>query len=161
MSKHIPLSQGRFAIVDDEDYEMLSSIGKWSLNAGYAARTQRSKETDGKQKFISMHRLILNAPKEYIVDHINGNKLDNRKSNLRLCTDSQNLKNQGKRKANTSGYKGVFWHIRQNRWIAKLYSNKKCIYLGMYDCPIEAAKAYNAGALKHHGEFANLNQIPE
>ena len=157
MSKQIQLSQGKVAIVDDGDFEMLSKMGKWNFRSGYAGKATKS--SDGKYKYLSMHRLIMDAPKGFVVDHINGDGLDNRKCNLRICTDSENLKNQGKRKANTSGYKGVFWHTRMNKWIAKLYSNKKCIHLGYFGCPIEAAKAYNVGALKHHGAFANINQI--
>ena len=161
MPKHIPLSQGRFSIVDDEDYEMLLNLSKWIFCAGYAASLEKTNQPKPRYRFISMHRLIINAPQGYVVDHINGDKLDNRKENLRICTHSENLKNQGKRKANTSGYKGVFWHTRMNKWIAKLYSDRKCIHLGYFDCRIEAAKAYNNGALKHHGQFANINQIPE
>ncbi len=88
------------------------------------------------------------------VDHINGNKCDNRIENLRCVNRSQNMSNVGMQKNNSSGFIGVFWASREAKWMAVVAHNKKNIRLGMFDCPIQAALAYNAGALKYHGSYA-------
>lgn len=108
-----------------------------------------------------MHRLLTNAPKGSQVDHINGDKLDNRKINLRVCTHSQNQINRGKQKNNTSGFKGVYPQKQSKKYRAKISVNGKEYHLGYFDCPIEAAKAYNAATLNYHEEFAKLNIIPD
>lgn len=94
------------------------------------------------------------------VDHINRNGLDNYRCNLRPATRLQNRMNCGLSKRNKSGFKGVSWHKSCNKWVAKIEINDKSIYLGLFDDKIEAAKAYNAAAKKHFGEFAWLNPIP-
>ena len=106
-----------------------------------------------------MHRLLMGFPVEIHVDHINGDKLDNRRVNLRLCTRSENAKNSKKPIVNSSGYKGVF-KVSPNRWQAKIKSNGIQINLGSFSNKIDAAKAYNVGAIKYHGEFARINEIP-
>jgi len=107
-----------------------------------------------------MHRLILNAPDGMQVDHVNEIGLDNRKSNLRICNQSENQRNRSKQKNNTSGFKGVHWHVVDKRWMATIKVDKKKIHLGSFRNPIDAAKVYNSAAIKYHGEFANLNEIP-
>lgn len=107
-----------------------------------------------------MHRVILERMgfKDFAQsDHINQDKLDNRRYNLRPATFSQNGCNQGVQKNNTSGYKGVFWN--QGKWMTQIKVDGKVIYLGYYDDPKEAARAYNKAALKYHGEFAVLNEV--
>ena len=89
------------------------------------------------------------------IDHINGNKSDNRISNLRLATASQNLSNKGITKSNTSGYKGVSFNRTKKKWMASIKVNKKSINLGYFLTPEEASEAYKAAAIKHHGEFAS------
>jgi len=91
------------------------------------------------------------------VDHINGNPLDNRKSNLRICTHAENSNNTGPRKNNTSGYKGVYWAKRNKRWLAQITHNGKQVYIGHYKDKEEAARAYDAKAKEFQGEFAYLN----
>jgi hypothetical protein len=108
-----------------------------------------------------MHRIILKAPKDAHVDHINGDGLDNRKWNLRLCTRSQNLCNSSIKRNNTSGYKGVRldkW-IGYKKWRAYIWTNGRQKYIGNFSCKNEAAKAYNETATKYYGEFAKLNII--
>ncbi len=105
---------------------------------------------------IYMHRLITNAPYGLLVDHINGDCLDNRKANLRLATNAQN--NYNKRPLNSfSKYKGVFFIRKEKRWTATIGLNHKKIYLGNFKDEIKAAKAYDTAAKKYYGQFAYLN----
>lgn len=150
---------GLFALVDNEDFAYLNQW-KWQLsNRGYASRPKWLKPRKlNKQTTIYMHRFILDFP-VLEVDHINMNKLDNRKENLRLVTDYQNALNRGKHKDNKSGFKGVSWVKRDKKYKAEITVNKKYNYLGLFDTKEEAAQAYNNEAKKYHGEFAKLNQI--
>lgn len=160
--KQIPLTQGKYAIVDDEDFEYLSKF-KWCVSenncSGKFYAQRRSDKASG-LKVISMHRLLSKANVGEVVDHINGNSIDNRKSNLRTCSIAENSRNANRPVNNTSGYKGVYWDKSKNKWTAQIKFEKATIPLGRYHDIIEAAKAYNAAAIKYHGEFANLNQIP-
>lgn len=150
--KKIPLTQGKFAIVDPEDYEVIMQWKWYFTIKGYAARTV-SKKT------IFMHRIINNTQTGFITDHINGNKLDNRKTNLRICTGYQNQASRGKQTNNTSGFKGVSLNKKQCMYIAMICTHGKQIYLGRFTSAIEAARAYNEAAIKYHGEFAKLNEL--
>lgn len=161
MSKEIELTQGKVAIVDDEDYEWLNQW-KWcyhkSYNGGYAERTDYK---NGVQKTIKMHREIMNATKGQQIDHKNLNRLDNTKENLRICNIQENSFNR-KSKGVTSKYKGVSYSTNGNcKWRARIYCGDKRIHIGYYDNEIDAAKAYNEEAIKLFGEFAWLNEIPE
>ena len=91
------------------------------------------------------------------VDHINGNPLDNRKSNLRICTNAENQRNKGVYKNNKSGYKGVHWFKRDKKWQAQIKHNNKSIHIGLYEDKEEAARAYDKKAKELHGNFKNLN----
>ena len=160
MSKQIQLSQGKYAIVDDEDFEYLNQW-KWCINThGYAVRTQNIRINPSKRiaRIIKMHQVIMPPSESRQIDHINNNKLDNRKCNLRECTIQENQRNKSKPKNNTSGFKGV--EKRKNRYRAALRVDGVRIYFGTFDCPIKAAKAYNEAAIKYFGKFANLNEIP-
>jgi len=158
----IPLTRGKFAIVGPKDYAFLMQW-KWCYlkhhsGGGYAVRTDY---TNGKQT-IRMHRVILERMgfKNFVKsDHINRNKLDNRRCNLRPATNSQSQCNQGKRKDNTSGYIGIGWHKQARKWHTRIMVNRKEMSLGLYDDLKEAARVYNEAALKYHGEFAVLNVI--
>ena len=121
----------------------------------------RMKYADGKHKGYIMHREIMHAKKGEYVDHINGNKNDNRKENLRIVTNQQNACNQGIRSNNTSGYKGVTWSKNKNKWNAQITTNYKRKSLGYFDCKHKAAQAYNNRAVELHGKFAKLNVIKE
>jgi hypothetical protein len=154
--RYIPLTQGRFAIVDAEDYDRLSQY-KWhaakSRETYYAHRGSNGKT-------ISMHREIMRAPKGSICDHKNHNGLDNRKSNLRLCTNAQNQYNKAAKKGCASRYKGVIPREDYKRWRAKICFGYKRIHLGYFPDQIKAASAYDDKAAELFGEFANLN-FPE
>jgi len=152
--KKIPLTQGKYAIVDDDMFDYLNQW-KWHLSRfGYAVRKPGPEQ-------IYMHRAILKSEKGTSTDHINHDKLDNRRENLRICTTSQNMRNRGKQANNTSGYKGVFWSIPAKKWRAQITVMKKSIHLGLFTTPKEAAKVYNKAAIKHFGEFARLNIVEE
>jgi len=151
----IPLTRGRAAIVDAADYETLSKF-KWYLSKNrskeYAAMIQGPKR-------LHMHRYIKNPPKGLIIDHIDGNGLNNTRKNLRICTHSQNNYNKPGRKNKSSKYKGVS-KTKYNKWAAFIGHNYKNIYLGEFTDEIDAAKAYDTAAKKYHKQFAYLN-FPE
>jgi hypothetical protein len=157
MVKEILLSQGTIAIVDDEDYERLSAY-KWcySSTIGYAVSREY---VNGKKRALLMHRFILDAPSDKITDHINRDKLDNRKENLRLCSRAENNRNIGIRSHNKGIYKGVYWVPTRNKWQVTIRHNKKPMYLGSFENPHEAALMYNFWAKDLFGEFAVLNEI--
>lgn len=156
--KEIQLTQCKVAIVDDDDYERLSQFN-WHFNKhGYAMRNVCNGK--GRHKMSFMHREILELSKDdgKYVDHINGDKLDNRRENLRVCSNAENVHNQGIRKNNTSGLKGVVWHKVARKWFAQITINRKNKYLGLFATPDDAHEAYCAAALKYHGQFANFGE---
>ena len=145
----IPLTKGKFALIDDDDFEKLIQY-KWHCSSlGYAEHRIPST-----MKMLKMHRVVNGTPDGLMTDHINGNRLDNRKSNLRNCDRSQNLANSSRRKDNKSGYKGVLWDKRERKWIASIRVNGKLHFLGRYVNIKVAAQAYSEAANKHFGEFA-------
>jgi hypothetical protein len=161
--KEIPLTQGKVALVDDADYEYLMQW-KWYFckkkdGTGYARRKVYSRISAKTYRWKSywMHREIMKTPEGMDTDHRDGNKLNNQKYNLRICTNSQNQSNKRTQRNNTSTFKGV-WKSG-NKWTASINVRKKRIHLGSYIDKSEAAKAYNAAALEHHGEFARLNDV--
>lgn len=162
--KEIPLTQGKVALVDDEDYDSLIGFywqAKRTRNGKvwYASRTGRA-DSGTRTTGILMHRQILGlTDRKQQVDHENGNGLDNQKDNLRVATCSQNHFNRERYSNNLSGYKGVY--IRPKRchrpWHARIQVNKKNIHIGYFHTAKEAALAYDEAAREHHGEFARTN----
>jgi len=158
----IPLTRGKVAIVDDEDFEKVNQF-KWHASKTkrglwYAKRHVLIGDIDTTQ---SMHRFIMGLehgdPQQ--VDHRNRvNTLDNRKENLRIATNAQNSRNQGHRKNNTSSMKGASWH--KGKWQAQITVNGKIQHLGLFPTVELAGQAYDAAALKYHGEFAAPNSLP-
>ncbi len=151
--RYIPLTRGKFAIVDAADYERLSKY-RWNAcpsGDGFYARRSVPGGT------ILMHREVIGAPKGMPVDHINGNRADNRAANLRVCTPQQNEHNKPPR-GGRSRYKGVYPH--RDKWQAAIKHNGKTHYLGVFEDEIEAAKARDRKAVELQGEFAYLN-FPE
>jgi len=151
--KEIPLTQGFAALVDDEDWEQLARF-KWQvLHGHYTHYAQRMQNTPYKRVF-RMHRELLRPPTGMTVDHINGNGLDNRRSNLRLASYSQNQQNK-KSKIHSSQFKGVSWHKKKKKWEGRIRLGR-LRHLGYFASEMEAALAYDAAALESFGEFALL-----
>lgn len=141
-------------LIDDEDYEKVMQYKWYSSSAGYIiGRFPRSR------KIIYLHRFLICVPDNLHGDHINRNKLDNQKNNLRICTKMQNSANRSLGKNNTSGYKGVVWNKKEKRWRAVIWYKEKYYLLGKYETKNEAALAYNQAAIKLHGAFAALNKL--
>jgi hypothetical protein len=159
--KEIKLTQGKVALVDDEDYEYLNQFNWCAIKCGGLFYARRHENNNGKYRKVFMHRFILDAPVGYEVDHINHNGLDNQRNNIRICTISQNRSNAQSR--GSSVYLGVC--IMKIKYKNKTYSyitahiakNKKSKHLGVFKTEEEAALAYDNAAREYHGEFANLN----
>jgi len=161
MTKQIPLTQGKVALVDDADYEWLS---QWTWHyrqkerTGYAVRTSLRSEAFPRVE-IRMHRAIMDAKDGEEVDHQDNNGLNNQRANLRICTRAQNMGNQRLKVGSASGYKGVTWFKTTSRWRASIMIQGRAKYLGYFHDKDEAARAYNAAALEYFGEFARLNDV--
>jgi hypothetical protein len=153
--KLISLTQGQSAIVDDVDFDELSRF-KWYAHKDTTSHTFYACSDNAEGRF-KMHRQIMHAPDGLEVDHIDGNGLNNVRSNLRLATHAQNKWNIGIRAHNKSGYTGVCFHKQAGRWWATINVNGRQISLGLFDEIEDAARARDAAALKYHGEFARLN----
>ncbi len=159
--KLIPLTQGQFAQVDDEDFEYLNQF-KWFAHKNrykfYAMR--KVKKGTGKWAPMSMHRILLGLidPKIY-ADHKDRNGLNNQRYNLREANGSQNNANKESRKNSSSKYLGVKWYKKHEKWTSAIKLNYKTYHLGYFDLEEMAALAYNTKAVELHGEFANLNII--
>ena len=156
----IPLTKGQFALVDDCDYQALIALGKWCLsNSGYAVHY--FVDATGKRKMLYMHRVVMQQTlgqpilPGLQVDHINLNRLDNRRENLRLATRSQNQANKGVQTNNSSHYKGV--NGNGGRWEARIRFQGKRFFLGKYDDPRIAALIYDAASRHFYRDFAGCN----
>jgi hypothetical protein len=151
--KKIKLSQGKVALVDDEDFELVSKY-KWNLTINGKAKYGQTK-INGKN--VRIHRLVMNAKAGQIVDHVNGNGLDNRKSNLRFCTKSQNSANRTSIQDNQSGILGVHWDKKRLKWVMQIRGIEKKMQK-YFHCPFAAAKEYDSLAKKYFGKFAKTNE---
>lgn len=175
--KKIELTQNKFALVDNEDFEWLNKF-KWYAhkrgNTYYVERaitilsSDKEKNIKRKQRIMYIHRLILEKKlrrklKSWEqVDHIDGCGLNNKRNNLRLANVSQNGFNSKKQekygnKKTTSKYKGICWHEQTNKWLVRIGFNGNRIHIGYFNNEIDAAKAYDKAALKYFGEYANPN----
>ena len=156
--KEIKLTQGKVAIVDDEDFEELSKY-KWQYAGGYAVRA--ISRAFGKLPLTRIHVQIIGKIDGLEIDHINGDKLDNRRENLRHVTVSQNQYNRKPNRAGSSQYKGVSWYRAGKKWHSSIKTGGKTFHLGYYDIERDAAAAYNKSASELFGEYARLNNIKE
>jgi hypothetical protein len=158
-------------MIDEEDAEKISKYhwfgyqsykklanGEVKRERKYiAARLYKDRKTP--LKHIALHRVIMDAPEGLQIDHVDGNGLNNKKSNLRICNQSQNLANGKRYRNNKSGYRGVTWHKKTKKWQAEITINHKRVALGYFHSPVEAGIAYNEAAKKSFGEFARLNEV--
>ncbi len=156
--KQISLTQGKYALVDDEDFEWINRW-KWCYSITSDLREYAKRGATGHNTIFLMHRMILSARSSEIVDHRSGNGLDNRRDNLRFCTRSENAWNMAKMRDNTSGFKGVSWDKSRNKWFCKIAVGCQQIPLGRFDDAEDAAHVYNQAATQLHGEFARLNLL--
>lgn len=154
----IPIHGGHFAIVDDEFTSIVAPY-KWYLVRGKCDCTYVQGYKSGPEERVLMHRLIMGSPAKLHIDHRNKNGLDNRLSNLRVATPSQNLSNRKSHKNSSSRFLGVTYHKKANKWVAHICKHGKYQYLGLFIEEREAALAYNMAAIEVHKEFANLNVI--
>jgi len=156
----IALTQGQVALIDDDDFELVSRY-KWCAAWDPSTKSFRAittiRKDDGKRTALLMHRLIMNANKGEEVDHIHHFTLDNRKSELRLCTRSQNMQNTHKYANNRSGHKGVYWINNCQKWRAQIRSNGQPIHLGIFTDINDAIAARAAATLLYHGEFGRIS----
>lgn len=161
--KQIKITRGLYAVVDDLDFDLVNQY-KWyafvhvsKSSTNYYARRDTNK--NGVRKSIFLHRYIIGfIPDGMMVDHINGNTLDNRRSNLRLCTSGQNLMNSRKRINCSSKYKGVYWDCNSKKFKAQIQIDGKKTHIGLFKSEEEAARAYNEYAIKYYGEYAKINE---
>lgn len=162
--KRIALSQGLYAMVDDEDFEVLNQWKWYAHKAGglcYARRNMPADKT-GKRGHVKMHRFILGLTDAAIhCDHIDGNGLNNQRENLRKATNALNVINRGSFKNSVSKYKGVDYCKARKKWRAQIQYQGKGQHIGLFNTEIEAAIAYNKSASIHHGQFARLNIIDQ
>jgi hypothetical protein len=154
--KEIKLTQGYVALVDDEDYERCMAGPKWCASVShrtvYAVRNIR--KADGTRRLQFLHCFLMGIKG---ADHEDHNGLNCQRYNLRPATNEQNQHNQRLSVANSSGYKGVDWRVRDQKWRARIGVEGKCIHLGLFSNPLAAAWAYDVAAEKYHGEFAYTN----
>lgn len=157
---YIPLSQGKVAVIDFEDFDLVRGM-KWHANKGghglyYAVRNVPL--ADGTRTAAKMHRVITGCPPGLEVNHINGDGLDNRRQNLQVCTSQQNAWARCRKKNGTSSkYRGVLWSKQSKRWRARLMHNDKRLHLGYFNIEEDAARAYDTAAIKYFGEHAAPN----
>ena len=158
--KYIKLTQNQVAIVDDEDFDMVSQH-KWCVINDYSTfyALTSIRKPSGKRINLKMHRLILNPSGSLQVDHRDGDGLNNQRGNMRVCTNQENQYNQRPQKGKSSQYKGVSWHKQSKKWQAYIKNNGKLKHLGHFVDEIDASKAYDAAAKKLFGEFARLNNL--
>jgi len=149
--KIIKLTQGKQTIVDDADFDFLNQW-KWHYNVKYAVGQTGDK---GAKKRVYLHTLLLKKKPNQFIDHINGNRLDNRRTNLRLCSNRQNQQNRARPSNNTSGFKGVVWNKKSKKWQSGIKINSKQVHLGLFNDKFEAHNAYYEAAKKYFGEFAH------
>lgn len=155
MTAYIPISKSEFAVVDIDDLPLVLDYSPtWCRDSDYAYATNRRNP-------LAMHRVILNPPKGLDVDHVNGDKFDNRRSNLRLATRSENCANKKIRSDNKTGFKGVFWISTKNRFVVEVEKQGVKKYVGAFKCKYDAATAYNFAAFEIFGVFAKTNYVQQ
>ena len=154
--KRIPLTQGQFALIDDEDYEELAKH-KWYAAENHYGGFRATREAANRTTYMHREILGIGYGNKLQVDHRNHNTLDNRRANLRLCNNRDNSRNRKSHKNSSSKYKGVTWCKRTRKWATQIKLREGNRFLGYFASEIVAAKAYDRKAKELFGEFANLN----
>jgi hypothetical protein len=164
--KLIPLTKGHFAQVDDCNFDWLSQWKWYAQVSGknvYAVRNINDstiQRAGRKRKTLGMHRVILNViDKKILVDHRDGNGLNNQEANIRTCVHRQNTMNRGSKSGSVSAYKGVYFKKDNKIWAASISVDGKSKHIGYFECEIEAARHYNYWAKRYNGEFARYNDV--
>jgi len=160
--KIVSVKHGTFEILlDDEDVEKVKQL-HWNINKFNHAMKRNYFYVVNRDGLL-LHRYIMNAPKGLVVDHINGDKLDNRKQNLQICTVKKNSRKSQFRLTNKSGHSGVFWYYYNNvnKWVAQIIVDYKTIHLGYYDDIKDAIKAREKAEIKYFGDFKPISNCPE
>lgn len=153
----LDLPNGFKTIIDDDDYGMVRMY-KWQCRQSKGLKyVGRGQYIDGKVRQFSLHRQITECPKGMVVDHVNGDGLDNRRENLRICTQLGNNGNQRLKSNNSTGYKGVSLHKMTGRFQASITKDGKATYLGLFDSVIDAAMAYDAAANEYFKDYRRTN----
>jgi hypothetical protein len=149
-------------LLDKEDYNKVK-VKKWNVMQHTSDKSRyvirHSYFNENKYRSLYIHRYVLDYNDKLVIDHINGNTLDNRKSNLRICTHMENCRNQKICKINTSNAKGVCFNRRSKKWTARIGLNNKRIFLGYFESKKDATIAYNTKAIEIYGKFAKLNEV--
>jgi hypothetical protein len=157
--KEINLTQGFKTLVDDADFVFLSQY-TWRIkrdsHTNYAQTSVSTGLKKPRQVMLSIHRLIMDAQPGQQVDHKNGNGLDNRRENLRICSQKENVRNRHST-VGKSKYKGVSWNTAKGKWKVTIFPDYQQVFLGYFDDEDEAAKIYDEAAQEYYGEFAKLN----
>ena len=151
---YITLTKGYTAVIDAADAELVGRYAWCALVQSHGAYAYRTDCSGDKPEAVYLHRLLMDAPADLYVDHIDGDRLNNRRDNLRLATHAENMRNMKRPRTNTSGFKGVYWSRQHSKWRARIMHNGKQHCLGLFDCPQEAHAAYCKAAEELHGEFA-------
>jgi hypothetical protein len=151
--KQISIAGGVCAYVDAADFDWINRRN-WCLYNGYAARREKGKT-------IYLHRAIMQPPQGMVVDHVNHNRLDDTRANLKVCTQRENLRNSEKRRGTASRFRGLYFEKRTGKWCARIKFEGGYIYIGSFADEIEAARAHDRAAVAYFGEFARLNFLEE
>lgn len=155
MSKRIDLGHNKYALIDDQ-FIYLNDVSWYYDKQGYASRNIRLQKN--KYQRATLHRCIMNTPKNLFTDHINGNTLDNRLSNLRICSRYENARNCKQRQnKKTSKFKGVYQHSSAKKWVAEITFEHKSIYLGLFKTEQLAREAYDQASIEIHKDFSRNN----
>jgi hypothetical protein len=151
---YVPLTRGYEAIIDAADVHLVADWNWCAWVKGRQTYAVRGTKLSGKQLQVRMHRQILNPPSGLMIDHVSGDGLDCRRSNMRIATAGQNMKNQRAHRDNSSGVKGVSWDKARQKWRASITTDRKTLFLGRYDDMGAAYQAYRCACKKMHGAFS-------
>jgi len=154
----IPLSKGYRTVIDSKDAYLISH--RWvAIDRGGIIYAGRWVKTKGKRRALLMHRVILGAKSSQLIDHADHDGLNNRRTNLRIATRSQNAMNMIKTTGIYSQFKGVTWCRRTDKWMSQITMDNRNIFLGRFNTELGAAIAYNTAALRLFGRFARINEV--